>query len=455
MKQVAILVPGIMGSVLKLGSEVIWPGPPQSLVLTFKKMVQLMDDQILATDVIRSYAVFSHQYQALINDLGACGFFENIQPPAQPTLFVCPYDWRKSNSESAKVLADKLDEAVALHQDAEISIIAHSMGGLVSRYYLESGDFNHRPSFNKVRRLLTLGTPHRGAPLALMAALGKEKRLFLSALQVKQLCSDIRFPSLYQLLPPPGEPFAWDERAAAEFRSIDIYQDEVATALNLVRANLDSARNFHVKLDLNKRPPDVRYFFFVGTRQKTVSAVRLNQTSQSYEARRAEWEDAGDGTVPSWSAMINGVQGQPVGGEHSEIYKNADLRRTMAVLFGKPGVLAPTPGQLVEVALRERVVNPNNIVHVALTFSSALNKVDGELRIERHSVDAQGNVIGYAPVGQGYPIRYSGLAAEKIGLTLTAPAIIGIYRVAYYPTASNQPAGYDELFVQEPDPTIP
>lgn len=450
MKQIAIVVPGIMGSVLKLGSDTIWPGPPLSLVRSYKKMSQLLDDGLAATDLIRSYTIFSTQYQALIDDLGTCDFLEKPAPPAKPTLFVAPYDWRKSNSKTAKTLADKLDEAVAIHDgDAEISLISHSMGGLISRYYLESGEFDERPAFSKIRRLLTLGTPHRGSPLALTAAIGKEKRLFLSASQVRELCSDPRFPSLYELLPPPGEPFAWDERAGAEFAQVDVYADEVATGLNLEKANLDSARSFHSKLDINKRPKDVRYFFFVGTRQTTISSVKLRKLTAGYEVRGTELEDAGDGTVPSWSGMITGVQGQPVGGEHGEIYKNNNLRRTLAVLLGKAGVLAAPPGQLVEVSLRERVVYPNNIMHVALTFSAGLSRVDGELRIERATLDATGNLTGYASPEKAYPIHYAGLAAEKLGLTVTAPSVRGIYRVAYYPKESPDPVGHDELFVQE------
>ncbi len=452
MTQVAVLVPGIMGSELRLGEEVVWPGPFKSLILAYKKMDKLMRDDLVAHDVIRNYTVLSEQYQAAINDLGRCGFRETDSPP---TLFVCAYDWRQSIPRAAETLAGKLDEVVAAHgAGVEISLVAHSMGGLVSRYYLESGNYDKRKGHGRVRRLLTLGTPHRGAPLALMAALGKEKRLWLSAAQVKQLCSDDRFPSLYQLLPPPGEPFAWDDSAASEFSSVDIYDDATAAKLGLVKANLDVARAFHAELDLAKRPAGVRYFFFAGTRQTTMSSVRVFTKGAGFDAERAEIEDAGDGTVPVWSAMMTGVQCQPVGGEHGEIYKARDLRRTLAVLLGKKGVLAPPPGELVEVALRERVVNPEAEVHVALTFTSALSQVDGELRVQRILLDQDDNPVGHAPPGPGqsYPIRYAGLAAEKLGLTLKAPTVRGIYRVGFFPKGAAEPAGSDKLFVQDPTP---
>jgi triacylglycerol esterase/lipase EstA (alpha/beta hydrolase family) len=53
------------------------------------------------------------------------------------------------------------------------------MGGLVCRYYLESSAFSQEPGFASVESLITIGTPHRGAALALTAAVGLEKRLSL------------------------------------------------------------------------------------------------------------------------------------------------------------------------------------------------------------------------------------------------------------------------------------
>ena len=157
--QVAVLIPGIMGSEFQLRGEVIWPGPLRNLLFTYRLMPQLLDPDLVATDVIRSYAT-SNQYQAIIDDLGTLGFRESNR-----TLIVFPYDWRKANELSAEKLADAIEEGVTSQGiNAEFTLIAHSMGGLIARYYLESGDFAQHRGFNQVRRLITLGTPHRGAP---------------------------------------------------------------------------------------------------------------------------------------------------------------------------------------------------------------------------------------------------------------------------------------------------
>lgn len=459
MTRVVIFVPGIMGSVLELKHadgtrEVVWPGPVSSLLLPYKKMAELMRDDLEATDLIRRVSV-SAQYEKIVADLLACGFGEVGQGGGPPTLYLCPYDWRKDNALSAGVLADKVDAAVAAHgAGAEVTLIGHSMGGLVSRYYLESGDFDQRPGLKAVRDLITLGTPHRGAPLALSAALGREKRLFLNAAQVRQLCSDPRFPSLYQLMPPRGEPFVWADGPQNAYGDMDIYDAQVAQTLGLVAENLASAAAFHSKLDPARRPQfkgkPVRYFFFVGTRQVTYFAVRvldLLTTPKEYEVTPWEMEDAGDGTVPAWSGALTGFQAQPVGGEHGTIYRNDMLRKTLGTLLGRPGVLAGE--EKVEVALRERVVKLGAPVHAALTFDSgAVNRIDGRLVIQNALVDANGAVT-YSPPVWEYPIAYSGLKAEKLNVIFNAPGFPDVYRVAYFPAGHADPAGSDELFVQQ------
>jgi pimeloyl-ACP methyl ester carboxylesterase len=450
MTQLAVLVPGIMGSELRLGDRLVWPGPVADLVLPYYRIDDLLRDDLVATDLIRSYSI-STQYQALIDDLGRCGFREHADPP---TLWLCPYDWRKGNDLAAAQLADRVDAAVAAHRgQAEVSLVAHSMGGLVGRYYLESGAFTDRPGFGAVRRLITLATPHRGAAAALPRVLGMEKTLWLSAAQVRQVASDPRYPAAYQLLPPWGEPFAWDERPGSEFRGLDLY-DAGAPPLGLVAAHLEAARAFHGRLDPNKRPANVRYFCFSGTRQTTATVVHVYQAGSGFAVRKIEQEGGGDGTVPVWSSTLPGLQSMPVGGEHSVIYKTRDLRRTLGVLLGAPPqtVAAFAPGvAVVEVALRERVAEPRRVVHVALTLEGGATDLDGELRVEQTEVAPGAAAAVFHPV-RSYPVRYAGLAAETLGLLLAAPDRPGLYRVAYYPREQPMPAGSDDLFVQQPPP---
>jgi len=440
--QVAVLIPGIMGSVLKLGDEMIWPGSVSELLLPYGKMKQLMLPNLEPTDLIRTVSI-SNQYLDLIASLNVCGFIEEPKPP---TLFVCPYDWRKANEEAAGRLASVIEKADAQHHgDLEISLIGHSMGGLVSRFYLESGDFANRAGFQKVKRLITLGTPHRGAPLALAAAMGMESRLFLNAEQVQQIASSPLYPSVYQLLPPEDEPFAWDDDPDSRFTPMQIYDPATSRGLKLVPQNVASAQAFHSKLDLAKKPKSIDYFFFYGTHQTTISTVYLRKVGREYRARKLELENAGDGTVPVWSGMQSRIQGLPVGGEHGSIYKNGELKSTLATLLGKKGVLAalaPPP----ELAIRDRVVLPEGKVNAVAIFPGGIPSLRAELKLTR-VVDEKGKTAA-RPYETKEAIVYSGAPIDRISFVFTAPPHVGIYRVEFL--AEGKAAASDDLFVQKP-----
>ena len=104
-----------------------------------------------------------HTYDDLIATLEANGY------ESQKNLFTFPYEWRDSNVETAKLLKTKISDvkekcAAANLSDTDcskIDIVAHSMGGLVARQYVQSSDYQ-----NDVDQLIFLGTPHRGSPKA-------------------------------------------------------------------------------------------------------------------------------------------------------------------------------------------------------------------------------------------------------------------------------------------------
>ncbi|MFA6436678.1 MAG: alpha/beta fold hydrolase [Candidatus Paceibacterota bacterium] len=90
-----------------------------------------------------------HVYDSLIQTLENEGF----------DVYVAFYDWRKSNRDSAfQFLKAKIDEVKMLTGAEKVDIVAHSMGGLVSRYYIQSDQFE-----NDVERLVMLGVPNNGS----------------------------------------------------------------------------------------------------------------------------------------------------------------------------------------------------------------------------------------------------------------------------------------------------
>lgn len=92
-------------------------------------------------------------YNILINSLDQNGYQENIN------LFKFPYEWRNSNIITADLLRQKIQDVKNQTKVSKVDLVAHSMGGLVSRQYTEGENYQ-----NDVDQLITLGTPHKGSP---------------------------------------------------------------------------------------------------------------------------------------------------------------------------------------------------------------------------------------------------------------------------------------------------
>ncbi len=78
-----------------------------------------------------------------------------------PKVYCCGYDWRQDNARSAARLSGIVDEALRETGARKVIIVAHSMGGLVSRYYCRvlGGEA-------KVHHLILLASPTMGSPAA-------------------------------------------------------------------------------------------------------------------------------------------------------------------------------------------------------------------------------------------------------------------------------------------------
>src|SRR5205823_6058877 len=116
--------------------------------------------------------------------------------------FEFPYDWRRDNRVAARRLASQSRQwlkswrASTGNEHAQLILIAHSMGGLVARYFLEV-----LQGWKDTKALITFGTPYRGALNSLeFIANGYKKKL--GAVSVLDLSAVLQsLTSVYQLLP--------------------------------------------------------------------------------------------------------------------------------------------------------------------------------------------------------------------------------------------------------------
>lgn len=92
-------------------------------------------------------------YNPLIERLESEGYIRD------QNLFVVHYDWRQSNAQSAaEYLIPAINNAKQITGALKVDIIAHSMGGLVARSYIQGELYQ-----DDVDQFIMLGTPNAGA----------------------------------------------------------------------------------------------------------------------------------------------------------------------------------------------------------------------------------------------------------------------------------------------------
>ena len=193
---VVYVVPGIMGTHLAESGNRIW------LDLLELARGRIANLQISNTKV-QPHSLVALAYGKLVDDLSAT---HEVIP--------FPYDWRISILDEAqrfgKLIEEKLKET-----RQPIRILAHSMGGLVTRAMISSRpDVWDQICQRDGSRFLMMGTPNRGAHQILRLILGQESTLRMLAMldvrnsRVRLLEVISRFPGVLQLLPMNDD--LWD-----------------------------------------------------------------------------------------------------------------------------------------------------------------------------------------------------------------------------------------------------
>jgi hypothetical protein len=190
MHDIVVLLPGITGSVLQKDGKDIWAisgqaiwkaltslgSSLQQLMLGDEdpeiddvgdgiKASRLMPDAHLVPGLVKvdGYSALSHLITGHFEVIR--GSVDNVRPA---NFFEFPYDWRRDNRVAARLLKQFMDQRLALWRTysgvagAKVILLAHSMGGLVARYYLEVLE-----GWRDGRALITFGTPYRGSVNAL------------------------------------------------------------------------------------------------------------------------------------------------------------------------------------------------------------------------------------------------------------------------------------------------
>lgn len=120
---------------------------------------------------------------------------------------------RFSIPELSNQLRDYVESILKETGKKRIDLIAHSLGGIISRYYIQFLGGGHR-----VKNLITLGTPHRGTTLSFLGLHESMRSLrptghFMNKLNNEKLPTGVNYTSIwspfdFMILPPENAKLA-------------------------------------------------------------------------------------------------------------------------------------------------------------------------------------------------------------------------------------------------------
>jgi pimeloyl-ACP methyl ester carboxylesterase len=239
-------------------------------------------------------------------------------------VYEFPYDWRIQIEANADALNDSIERWASANPDQRFTLVAHSMGGLVSRAYMG----RHKANAEKrLKRLITLGTPHLGATSAVDNLFnGNNMMETVDKLNPQNGMRDVvlSMPAIYQLLPVPKELFPSGRPYTADW---DLFDGAAWGVAGLRQENLDMAKGLHQFLAA--QDPQVEIVQIAGCNISTLTDVQLQksagQPNQLGMTSHDEGDDSGDGTVPSWSANFAKAKLYFIQEVHKNLPNNMDV----------------------------------------------------------------------------------------------------------------------------------
>jgi pSer/pThr/pTyr-binding forkhead associated (FHA) protein len=307
-----VVVPGMMGSQLWRGSERLWPNVR---ALFERGALMLPDtDEIEARGIVDDVVVVPGLVK--LDQYNRLGSFlcETLGYERGKDLLEYAYDWRQDVRDSARRLAATIEDwrersAVAR---APITIVAHSLGCLVTRYFVERCGGSQ-----SVDRLVLLGGPQQGVPQAIPMIVRGHKLLPFGLLGDRVHETISSFPSVYQIL--PVFPCARDETG----RMINVLEDDGWVPENR-RPMLREVSTFRKELGRRSSVPTVCVF---GYGLETVTGVNVRAgDGTDWKQLDVAIESRGDEAIPEMSAVLDGADIHPVRQHHGSLYTDNDVK---------------------------------------------------------------------------------------------------------------------------------
>ncbi len=349
---VVVLLPGLTGSVLRRDGRDLW-GPTAGALLgaalshggQLRGLVLRGDpverddlgDGVVATRLFPDVHLIPGLWKIDGYSRLAASLCRGLGLVPGRNYFELPYDWRRDIRVAARLLARRAHEWLARwrrtsgNDAARLVLVAHSMGGLVARAFLELHD-----GWRTTRALVPFGTPFRGSPNALDALCNGSRKGPLGLIDLTALARSCT--SVHQLLP------LYPVVDAGEGRLVRVTEASLPN-LRPERAARGLALHEELRRAVESHRRSSRYrergcaiYPVVGVGQSTPQSARLIGARVEMLRTWKGRDHSGDGTVPRAAAtpLERGHDGREmyVGTRHASLQSAAATLTHVVGLLG-------------------------------------------------------------------------------------------------------------------------
>jgi len=353
MRDVVVVLPGITGSVLQKDGKDVWNVTGGSVLRALLSLGQNVKDLALTEDppdvddlgdgvtaskVMRDIHLIPGLWKIDGYSKTLKYVTDTFDVVPGENFFEFPYDWRRDNRVAARKLAKDAQGWLAAWReksgaaDAKLILVGHSMGGIVSRYYLECLD-----GWRDTRVLVTFGTPYSGSLNSVGTLVnGLKKKIGPVGIDLSGLVRSLT--AVYQLLPTYACYDGGDGKlVGVSEATIPHVDQQKAKAAAEFHDEIRNAVKAHEQEDeYRENRYDIRPV--VGILQPTFQSARAAgdgvQLIRTYDGE----DQGGDGTVPRISATPVELEREANAMFASE--RHASLQNEDGVLVQLRGVMS-------------------------------------------------------------------------------------------------------------------
>ena len=402
-----IIIPGITGSLYRpaicdipsIGLNILCPGIGLNILCAGSK---LTPPQTWGKDG-SNLIIYEPVYYYMEGCLKKYGGYDS------KTLYLFPYNWSLQNEVNAYYLKWRINEIKKATGSKKVDIIAHSMGGLVARAYIENlaEDEGKKANYeNDVRTLIMVGTPNQGSVKAYYTWEGgvyKSPCVHNTSSLPQIVIKDFTFLTK----------FSTSEKSRVEY-----IQEYVKSVQQLLPVHYDYITNasayprneFLEKLNSREIPKGIKYIIIEGTGNSTAATIAIKQSQEKPPMwKHGEPIDSesvcsidGDETVLQSETKLNTVKIASIytfNETHSGLMKNNEVIETVIkILKNKEVVISEEPSKITDYGNTLSVIfdSPCNAVITAPDGTSiGYNPNTSQLS---HTLK---NALYYGPNGDG------------------------------------------------------